>query len=81
VTEPVATVQRPPQVIYARDDLPEDFAHVVARALDEHRELFRLTHMPYSYDPKTVAQHTGVPLHPGAEHYYRDMGYPIGTRL
>ncbi|MBV9581848.1 MAG: hypothetical protein JO057_24975, partial [Chloroflexi bacterium] len=79
VTEAVPTVQRPPQVIYARADLPADFAYVVAEALDAHRGLFRLTHMPLSYDPHTVAQDTGVPLHPGAERYYRAMGYPIGT--
>jgi uncharacterized protein len=29
----------------------------------------------YSIDPRTVAENQGVPLHPGAARYYREMGY------
>jgi hypothetical protein len=31
--------------------------------------------MPYSYDPANVARPRKVPLHPGAERYYREVGY------
>jgi TRAP transporter TAXI family solute receptor len=74
ITEPVPTVQRPPQVIYAREDMPEDLAYTIARALDESRHLFRLTHIPFSYDPRTASADVGVPLHPGAARYYRASG-------
>ncbi len=75
VRSDVPSVARLPQVIYTRDDMPEDFAFLLAKALDDSRGLFRQTHIPYSYDPKNVARDFGVPLHPGAARYYREAGY------
>jgi uncharacterized protein len=75
VGAPVASVSRPWQLIFGRDDMPDDFAYLLARAYDEQRHLFRETHIPYSYDPRQVARDNGVPLHPGAERYYRERGY------
>lgn len=72
----IPSVERFPQVIYARDELPEAFVYDAAKALDHGRHLFRQTHLPYSYDPLTVARKRDVPLHPGAERYYREVGYP-----
>lgn len=71
----VPSVARSPHVIYGRDDLPEDFAYLLAKTLDEKRNLFREVYLPYSYDPKTVARSSEIPLHPGAERYYREVGY------
>jgi TRAP-type uncharacterized transport system substrate-binding protein len=76
VDEDIPSVERFPQVIYSREDVPADFIYEVARALDRGRQLFRQTHLPYSYDPQTVARARLVPLHPGAEQYYRETGYP-----
>jgi hypothetical protein len=75
VTTDIPTVARLPQIIYTRDDMPEDFAYLLAKTLDDDRHLFRETHIPYSYDPKTVARDIGIPPHPGATRYYREMGY------
>jgi uncharacterized protein len=75
VTGGIASVARLPQVVYARDDTPDELALTVARALDDNRHLFRSTHIPYSYDPRTVARTHGAPLHPAAAAYYRDAGY------
>jgi len=75
VDEDIPTVQRFPQAYYTRDDVPDTFVYEVAKALDNGRNLFRQTHMPYSYDPATVARPRKVPLHPGAERYYREVGY------
>jgi TRAP-type uncharacterized transport system substrate-binding protein len=69
------SVARPPHLIYARDDLPEEFAYLLAKVLDEKRHLFREVFIPYSYDPRTVAGDNGIPLHPGAARYYREVGY------
>lgn len=71
----IPAIAREPHVIYGRDDLPEEFAHLLAQTLDDNRHLFREVYLHYSYDNKTVARDTGVPLHPGAERYYREMGY------
>jgi TRAP-type uncharacterized transport system substrate-binding protein len=69
------SVYRPYQLIFGRDDMPEDFAYLLVKSLDENRHLFRETHIPYSYDPYTVARDSGIPLHPAAERYYREKGY------
>jgi len=75
VDAPVPSVYRPWQLIFGRDDMPDDFAYLLARAYDEQRHLFRETHIPYSYDSHEAARGQGVPLHPGAARYYRDKGY------
>ncbi len=71
----IPSVARPQHLIYSRDDLPEDFAYLLAKTLDEQRHLFREVAVPYSYDPKTAACSYGIPLHSGAERYYREVGY------
>jgi TRAP-type uncharacterized transport system substrate-binding protein len=75
VDTPVASVYRPWQLIFGRDDMPDDFAYLLAQAYDEQRHLFRETHIPYSYDSMQVACGHGIPLHPGAERYYRERGF------
>jgi len=75
VDRPIASVGRSNQVIYSRDDLPADFAYTIAIAMDQHRNLLRWLHMPMSYDPRLVTQLSPVPLHAGAERYYREVGY------
>jgi TRAP-type uncharacterized transport system substrate-binding protein len=69
------SVSLPGQAIIGRDDLPDEFVYLVARSLDEGRHLFRETHLPFSYDSKTVAKDVGLPLHAGATRYYAEMGY------
>jgi uncharacterized protein len=75
VDAPVPSVSRPYQLIFGRDDMPEDFAYLLARTLDNKRELFRSTHIPFSYDSRVVAHDHGIPLHPGALRYYHERGY------
>ena len=75
IREDIPSVQRLPAVYYTRDDVDAGFVYEVTRALDEGRHLFRQTHMPYSYDPKFVAKPRSVPLHEGAERYYREAGH------
>jgi TRAP transporter TAXI family solute receptor len=75
VDRPIPTVMRSAHVIYVRDDAPDDFAYTVAKALDEHQDLFRMYGDPWFYDPKLVARSTVIPLHPGALKYYRERGY------
>jgi uncharacterized protein len=75
VDRPVQSVSRPWQLIFGRDDMPEEFAYQLAEAYDHGRHLFRQTHIPYSYDSVQVARDHGIPLHPGAERYYRERGY------
>jgi TRAP-type uncharacterized transport system substrate-binding protein len=73
----VAAIQRLPQVVYCRDDLDDDIVTDLVRALDSNRQLFRSSHLAFSYDPENVAFGNGVPLHDAAARYYQEMGYPI----
>jgi TRAP-type uncharacterized transport system substrate-binding protein len=71
----VGAVERLPQAYYARDDTPDDAAALIVETFDANHSAFRATHLPYSFDPANVANGCGVPLHPAAERYYRQVGY------
>jgi uncharacterized protein len=73
--KPIPTVGTSGEAVYGRDDLPNQFAYDVAKGLDEQHGLLKWAVVPFSYDPATVADGGGVPLHPGAERYYRERGY------
>jgi hypothetical protein len=75
VDRPIATVGSSGQVVFARADMPEQAAYDAARAVDEHRGALRWYIRSYSYDSSTVWRTRSVPLHPGAERYYRERGY------
>ena len=54
---------------------PDDFAYAAAKALDEHQDLFQWSMQNFSYNSRAVWKAHGVPLHPGAARYYREMKY------
>lgn len=69
------TLGRSGESIFARDDTPEQAAYDLAKAIDENRGALKWFIRVYFYDSNTVWQNFGVPLHPGAERYYREVGY------
>lgn len=75
VDRPISTVMRSANLIYVRDDAPETFTYTVAKALDEHQDLFRLYGDPWYYDVRQVAKSSVIPMAPGAMKYYRERGY------
>lgn len=75
VNRKIRTLGRSGEAIFARDDTPEQAAYDLAKAIDEHHGDLKWFIRVYTYDPKTVWQNFGVPLHPGAEKYYREAGY------
>jgi uncharacterized protein len=77
VDAPVRTVSRTgaTYTIYVRDDAPDDFAYTMAKALYEHRDLFRRQLTPFFYDSEIVTKSV-LPLHPGAAKFYREIGFP-----
>jgi hypothetical protein len=72
---PIHTVARSGTAIYGRADMPEDFAYLVAKALDEQQDLFEWSMGNFSYNRYRVAKVGDLPLHPGAARYYRERGY------
>ncbi len=75
VERPISTVMRSSHLIYVRDDAPDHFSYTVAKALDEHQELFRMYGDPWYYDIRLVASSSTLPMAPGAWKYYRERGY------
>jgi TRAP-type uncharacterized transport system substrate-binding protein len=75
VDKPVPTVARIGHLIYGRDDMPEQYAYDLARALDRHKDLLQFMFIQMSYNSGTVTQTGVIPLHPGAARYYREVGY------
>ena len=73
--EPHPTVGFSGLAVYGRDDLPDQFVRDIAKGLDEKRSLLRWANQSFSYDPNTVWNGEGVPLHPAAARYYRERGY------
>jgi uncharacterized protein len=71
----IRTVARSGEVIFARTDTPEQAAYDVAKAIDQSRGDLIYLIRRYSIDSRTVAENQGVPLHPGAVRYYREIGY------
>jgi TRAP-type uncharacterized transport system substrate-binding protein len=72
---PLPTVGLSGLAIYGRDDLPDSFVRDVTQALDLRHGLIKWANQPFSYDPATVWNGQGVPLHPAAAAYYRERGY------
>jgi len=75
VVRPIPTVVRTGTVIYGRDDMPDEFAYAVAKAIDEQQHLLQWKHLNFSYNIHTVWKAYEVPLHPGAARYYKERGY------
>lgn len=75
VDRSIPTVGRSGEVVFARTDMPDEVAYELARAIDRNRGELKWFVRPYSIDPLTVASANGVPLHPGAARYYREMRY------
>lgn len=81
VEEDVPTLDFSGWVLYCSADLPEELAYLAIRALDEQRETItaRFTGptppMTSPFELGRAAADVPVPLHPGAEAYYREHGH------
>jgi TRAP transporter TAXI family solute receptor len=75
VNRRIKTVGRSGEAIFIRDDAPNQAAYDLAKAIDENHGALKWFIRIYTYDIRTVWQNYGVPLHPGAEKYYREVGY------
>ena len=60
-----------------RTDLPDELVYKMTAALAKQKEKFWAVHPQHKlYDPATAWRDVGAaPLHPGAEKWYREMGY------
>jgi TRAP transporter TAXI family solute receptor len=74
-TEPVVSATMG-TTITVSTKMPNDMAYTITRALNDNPDRVRKIHGSLSdYDPATAHMNLGVPLHPGAERYYREKGW------
>lgn len=67
-----------PTVLITRQDVPEDLVYTVTKAISENKDKLVAAHKGLSkFDPKMAWKRelVGLPLHPGAERYYREKGW------
>lgn len=76
-SEAIRTVN-PGTVIAATESLPEEVAYIVTKIICENKEEVVAAHAsikPFVPEKAWMPGNTGVPLHPGAERYYREKGW------
>jgi TRAP transporter TAXI family solute receptor len=67
-------------ILFCRDDMDEELAYHTVRAIDEEKERIDKyfgegSAMTSRVDMREIARNVTIPLHPGAEAYYREKGY------
>ena len=74
VTEAVQTFQSP-TVLIASSKTPDDVIYKITKAIVEGREEFgNVASVMKGVTGANMAEHFGMPMHPGAEKYYREAG-------
>jgi uncharacterized protein len=62
----------------AHKDLPDDLVYKIVKAVfDNREELVKAQSSAKETLPANIGRDTILPLHPGAERYYREIGVPI----
>ena len=68
-----------PTCLLAREDIPADVVYTILKAIVENTEKIKAAYKAFeAFDPKTAWKPEkvgGVPLHPGAEKFYKEMGW------
>ena len=65
-------------VLITHRDAPADLARLITQTVCENKDAMAAAHRAWEdFDPESAArpEKTGVPLHPGAEEYYRQRGW------
>lgn len=81
VDQDVPTLDFSGWLMYCAEELPDDLAYYVVMAIDEQKEAInRVMDRPGSgltgkIDMNQIGRNLPIPLHPGAERYYREKGY------
>lgn len=64
-------------ILIANQDLSGDLAYLITKTVCENRDKMVAAHKAWAdFDPATAGskENTAIPLHPGAERYYREKG-------
>lgn len=64
--------------LFTNTDMPDSIAYLITKSVCENTEALHTGHVALKrFDPKDAAEPKGLglPLHPGAERYYKEAGY------
>lgn len=84
VTEDLPTLDWSGWLLFTHADMDEELVYRIASIIVEQKYLFEWafqglpvekSDLVCPIDPRALCQNTGVPLHPGAERYFREQGY------
>lgn len=76
-TKPIATIGTTTN-LFTTDKLPEDVAYAITKSICEHSKTIAAGHAGLkTFNPAKAwrPENVGLPLHPGAEKYYREKGW------
>lgn len=76
-SEPTKSVDFGTQLI-ANKDVSDDLAYLVTKTVCENKDAMAQAHKAWSnFNPEVAwkPENTGIPLHPGAERYYKERGW------
>ncbi len=62
-------------VLMAHKSLDPEVAYQIIKIISENKDRLPAIHKSLGFDPKTGWKDLPGPLHPGAERYYKEMGY------
>ncbi|WP_243718484.1 TAXI family TRAP transporter solute-binding subunit [Actinomadura sp. KC06] len=85
--EDVPTIDFSGWILYCADDLPDELAYLAVRAIEEQKDLVsaRFTGptraLTSPVDMREICRDLPVPLHPGAEAYYRENDHLENDRF
>lgn len=68
----------PGTVIIASESMPEDVAYMITKVICENKDELVAAHASIkTFEPENAwkPENTGIPLHPGAERYYKEKGW------
>jgi TRAP-type uncharacterized transport system substrate-binding protein len=75
MTADVPTVVSAGELIINKD-VPDNIAHAIIKIICENTdELYKINPANKNFKPETGWKNVALPLHPGAEKYYKKAGY------
>jgi TRAP transporter TAXI family solute receptor len=61
--------------IYVSERLDDETAYLIASSYCKHSDEFLMRYVPFGYNPLVACRDAAIPLHPGAERFYRENRY------
>ncbi|HHX77922.1 MAG TPA: TAXI family TRAP transporter solute-binding subunit [Firmicutes bacterium] len=64
-----------PALLVAHKDLPDDVVYTIVKVQDANKDYLESAHHAFAgFDAEYMSSISGLPLHPGAEKYYKEVG-------